>query len=44
VFTTGETTFKHGSCRDVKNKERVNVRGRRLSDGTVEAREVELDD
>jgi hypothetical protein len=42
VFTTTETTYRHGGCRDIRLGEKVKVRGVRLSDGTVQAREVEF--
>jgi hypothetical protein len=40
VLTNTETTFRRGNCRDVDPGERVRVKGVRLPDGTVEAREV----
>jgi len=43
VHTDGETRFKHGHCRDIENTDRVNVKGRRQTDGSVLATEVELD-
>jgi hypothetical protein len=44
VVTNDRTNFRRGSCRDVRNKLRVEVIGVRLSGGAVEAREVELSD
>jgi hypothetical protein len=43
VTTDGETRFRKGNCRDVRNNERVEVKGRRQADGSVRATEVELD-
>jgi hypothetical protein len=43
VFTTSdETKFRRGSCRDLENRERVRVKGRRQADGSVSATEVEF--
>jgi hypothetical protein len=42
VFTNRDTNFKRGKCGDMKKGREVTVIGRRLTDGTVEAREVEL--
>jgi hypothetical protein len=41
VTTNSETRFRRGSCSDLKDRERVRVRGLRIS-GVVVAREVEL--
>jgi Domain of unknown function (DUF5666)/Putative binding domain, N-terminal len=43
VTTNEQTKFRHGSCRDIENTDRVNVKGRRQTDGSVLATEVELD-
>jgi hypothetical protein len=43
VVTTATTNFRHGSCRDLKKKMDVTVIGLRLADGSVVAREVELE-
>jgi hypothetical protein len=42
VFTTSDTNFKKGNCRDVELGERVRIKGTRLANGTVRAREVEF--
>jgi len=42
VFTTAATKFKHGECRDVESNERVKLKGLKLSDGRVEATELEV--
>jgi hypothetical protein len=41
VVTTSRTTFRKGSCDDLEWRDRVKVKGVRLADGTVDAREVE---
>jgi hypothetical protein len=41
VLTTSQTTFKKGSCDKLESGDRVRVRGLRIGDGPVEAREVE---
>jgi hypothetical protein len=41
VFTTSRTTFRKGSCDRLEAGDRVRVRGLRIGNGPVEAREVE---
>jgi hypothetical protein len=41
VTTKGKTKFKHGSCGSLENNDRVDVKGRRQTDGSVLATEVE---
>ena len=44
VITDRETRFKKGSCRDLKNSQKVKVKGKTQGDGKVYASEVELND
>lgn len=44
VYTTGDTGFKKGNCRDLRNGMEVEVKGMLMSDGTVRAQRVEEDD
>ena len=42
VFANVDTKYKKGNCRDLDRGERVRVKAVRLSNGLVEAREVEF--
>jgi hypothetical protein len=42
VTTDGQTKFKRGSCGSLESTDRVDVKGRRQTDGSVLATEVEL--
>jgi hypothetical protein len=44
VTTDGDTKFRGGRCGDLENRDEVEVRGTRLSDGSVAASEVRRDD
>jgi len=40
VFATSTTTFKGGSCRDLRDSAEVTVKGMLMSDDTVRAIEI----
>ena len=42
VWTTNATEFKKGPCKDISNGSEVKLEGRRMSDGTIRADEIEL--
>jgi hypothetical protein len=42
VWTSTATEFKKGPCRDLQDGIEVDVEGRRMSDGTVRADEIEF--
>ncbi len=44
VVTKDATRYEDGSCNDVKDGERVEVKGKLSGDGTLSAWKVELDD
>ena len=44
VYTTSDTRYEDGRCRDLERREKVKVRGMLMSDGKVRADEVEIDD
>ena len=44
VTTNGQTRFRHGNCSELRNGDRVEVKGRRQPDGSVTAQEVDLED
>ena len=44
VKTTNTTRFDDGACADVRNAVRVEVHGRRQTDGTIQADRIELED
>ena len=43
VATDGSTKFKKGSCADLRNGMKIEVKGERTGNGPVHAREVRLD-
>jgi hypothetical protein len=44
VTTSDATKFKGGSCGDLRIRDAVEVKGKRLADGSVSASEVRRDD
>jgi hypothetical protein len=44
VVTNDRTRFRGGNCDDIRDRRRVDVKGRRLPDGRVDASEVRRDD
>ena len=44
VTTSDATKFKGGSCGDLRSRDEVEVKGKRLADGSVSASEVRRDD
>jgi hypothetical protein len=42
VWTHASTTFKKGPCKDIETGSELKIEGRRMSDGTVRADEVEI--
>lgn len=44
VWTHSNTRFRGGSCRDLRNRTEVEIEGRLMSDGTVRADNIRLED
>jgi Domain of unknown function (DUF5666) len=44
VETSGSTDFRGGSCRNIRQGRRVEVRGERTGSGPIQAREVRIED
>jgi hypothetical protein len=44
VVASGSTNFRRSSCRSISNGTRVRVRGQRMSDGTVRADRIDVQD
>jgi hypothetical protein len=44
VFTTTDTEYQRGPCKNMKNGREIEVRGWLLSDGTVRADRIRFDD
>jgi hypothetical protein len=42
VWTSGETEFKKGPCRDIENGTEIDLEGRLMSDGRVRAEKIEI--
>ena len=43
VVTDGNTNFKGGSCGDIRNGQKVSVRGERRGSGPIRAQSVDID-
>jgi hypothetical protein len=44
VETNSSTDFRRGSCRDIRQGVRVEVRGERIGSGPIQARDVRIED